>query len=143
MPSLSASHSPIGHMEFASTERAASRIHCYGISTSALPQTAEVDADDCKVRFGQKRTFPPGPQASSGLGRRGGSDAGNAEHLSRSKQGTAIFRRTCLSSDTESQSRLKVDEQKRTISGTQERDWKTLDTYFGWPVTGSTDIRVV
>jgi hypothetical protein len=45
--------------------------------------------------------------------------------------------------DTESQSRLKVDEQKRTIFGTQERNWKTLDTYFGWPVTGSTDIRVV
>jgi hypothetical protein len=45
--------------------------------------------------------------------------------------------------DAESQSDPKVDEQKRTIFRTQERDWKTLDTYFGWPVTGSRDIRVV
>jgi hypothetical protein len=49
----------------------------------------------------------------------------------------AVFR-----PDTESRSRLKIDEQ-RAIFGTQERDWKTLASYFGWPVTGSTDIRVV
>ena len=44
---------------------------------------------------------------------------------------------------TESRSRLKIDEQKGAIFGTQERDWKTLASYFGWPGTGSTDIRVV
>jgi hypothetical protein len=50
----------------------------------------------------------------------------------------AVFR-----PDTESRSRLKIDEQKRAIFGTQERDWKTQASYFGWPVTASTDIRVV
>lgn len=51
----------------------------------------------------------------------------------------AVFR-----PDTESRSSLKIDHQKRAIFGTQERAiGGHLDTYFGWPVTGSTDIRVV
>jgi hypothetical protein len=66
-----------------------------------------------------------------------------AEHLGRSNQSTALFRRTCLSSDLtpKSQSRLKIDEQKRVIFGTQERE--IVETYFDWPVRGSTDMRVV
>ena len=124
-------------------------IEVYGISTSALPQTAEVDADDCKVRFGQKRTFPPGPQASSGgcrPGHRVGSDDGNAEHLSRSNQGYSIIQENLpvFGPDTESQSRLKVDQQKCAVFGSRKkRDGKTLETYFGWPVSGSADMRVV
>jgi hypothetical protein len=59
---------------------------------------------------------------------------------------TALFRRTCLSSEpnTEGEASLKIDQQQCAIFGTQERGiGKHLDTYFGWPVTESTDMRVV
>jgi hypothetical protein len=51
------------------------------------------------ARSGHSRRGRRGHRAAADLGRRGRSDDGNVEHLSRSNQGTALFRRNCLSSD--------------------------------------------
>src|ERR1700722_20338088 len=95
------------------------------------------------VHFAQKRTFPPGPRASSGRcrpDRRGGSDDAPKPFEPRPQHYSG--EPPVFGPDTESQSRLKVD-QKKCAGRRKKRDWKTPETYFGWPVTGSTDMRVV
>ena len=79
------------------------------------------------VRARFERTFPPGPQASSDRCRPW-SPRWKRQRECRTPVPFSIIQENLpvFGPDTESQSRLKVDEQKRAILGTQEKDRKSV-----------------
>jgi hypothetical protein len=74
------------------------------------------------ARSGHSHRGRRGHRAAADLGRRGRSDDGNVEHLSRSNQGTALFRRNCLSSDPTPKANLASSSTSRSAQSSGRRE---------------------